>query len=44
MSHLRALVEAGAIIRGVDASVNDATAAGLTGGYVLFGLGFGENR
>ena len=44
VSHLRALVEAGAVIHGLDASVNDATAAGLTGGYVLFGLGFGENR
>jgi hypothetical protein len=44
VSHLRALVEAGAMIHGLDATVNGATAAGLTGGYVLFGLGFGENR
>jgi hypothetical protein len=44
VSHLRALVEAGAVIHGFDATVNDTSAAGLTGGYVLFGLGFGENR
>jgi hypothetical protein len=44
VSHLRALVEAGAMIRGLDATVNGATAAGLAGGYLLFGLGFGENR
>jgi hypothetical protein len=44
VSHLRALVEAGAVIHGLDATVNGTTAAGLTGGYVLFGLGFGENR
>ena len=44
VSHLRALVEAGATIHGIDATVNGTTAAGLTGGYVLFGLGFGENR
>ncbi len=44
VSHLRALVEAGAMIHGIDATVNGTAAAGLTGGYVLFGLGFGENR
>jgi hypothetical protein len=44
VSHLRALIEAGAMIHGVDGTVNGTTAAGLTGGYVLFGLGFGENR
>ncbi len=44
VSHLRALLEAGAMIHGIDATVNGTTAAGLTGGYVLFGLGFGENR
>ena len=44
VSHLRALVEAGAMIHGIDATVNGTTAAGLTGGYLLLGLGFGENR
>jgi hypothetical protein len=44
VSHLRALVEAGATIHGLDATVNGTTAAGLTGGYLLFALGFGENR
>jgi len=44
VSHLRALVEAGAMIHGIEATVNGTVAAGLTGGYVLFGLGFGENR
>jgi hypothetical protein len=44
VSHLRALVEAGAMIHGLDATVNGTTATGLTGGYLLFGLGFGENR
>jgi hypothetical protein len=44
VSHLRALVEAGAVIHGLEAAVNGSTAAGLTGGYLLFGLGFGENR
>lgn len=44
VSHLRALVEAGAMIHGLDATVNGTTVAGLTDGYVLFGLGFGENR
>jgi hypothetical protein len=43
-SHLRALVEAGTMIRGLDATVNGTTASALTGGYVLFGLGFGGNR
>jgi hypothetical protein len=44
VSHLRALVEVGGMIHGLDATVNGTTAAGLTGSYVLFGLGFGENR
>ena len=44
VSHLRAFVEAGGMIRGLDATVNGTTAAGLTGGYLLFGVGFGENR
>ena len=44
VSHLRALVEAGAMIHGLDATVNGTTAAGLTGAYLLFGVGFGENR
>ncbi len=44
VSHLRALVEAGAMIHGLDATVNGTTAAALTGGYVLLGIGFGENR
>jgi hypothetical protein len=44
VSHLRVLVEAGAMIHGFDATVNGIAATGLTGGYVLFGLGFGENR
>jgi hypothetical protein len=44
LSHLRALVEAGAMIHGLDATVNGTSAAGLRGGYLLFGLGFGENR
>jgi hypothetical protein len=44
VSHLRALIEAGAMLRGLDATVNGATAASLSGGYLLFGLGFGENR
>jgi hypothetical protein len=44
VSHVRALVEAGTMIHGIDATVNGIAAAGLTGSYVLFGLGFGENR
>jgi hypothetical protein len=44
VGHLRALVEAGTMIRGLDATVNGTTASNLTGGYVLFGLGFGGNR
>jgi hypothetical protein len=44
VSHLRALVEGGAMIRGLDATVNGATGASLSGGYLLFGVGFGENR
>ena len=44
VSHLRALVEAGAMIHGLDATVDGTTATGLTGGYLLFGVGFGENR
>jgi hypothetical protein len=44
VSHLRALVEAGAMTHGLEATVNGTTATGLTGGYILFGVGFGENR
>jgi hypothetical protein len=44
VSYLRGLVEAGAMIHGLDATVNGTTAAGLGGGYVLFGLGFGKSR
>jgi hypothetical protein len=44
VSHVRALVEAGAMVHGLEATVNGTTATGLTGGYLLFGLGFGENR
>src|SRR5579871_1134657 len=44
ISHLRLLVEGGAMLRGHDAIVNGVTAAALSGGYVLFGFGFGENR
>jgi|SRR6185312_6074433 len=44
VSHVRALVEGGAMIRGLEAIVNRATAANLSGGYLLLGLGFGENR
>ena len=32
------------MIRGLEAIVNRATAANLSGGYLLLGLGFGENR
>ena len=38
---LRALVEAGAMLRGLDAQVNGAPAARLSGAYVLGGLGLG---
>jgi hypothetical protein len=44
VSHLRAMLEGGAMLRGLDATVNGATAASLSGGYLLIGLGFGENR
>ena len=44
VSHLRALIEAGAMIHGLEASINGNTAAALAGGYLLFGFGFGENR
>ena len=44
VSHVRALVEADAMVHGLEATVNGTTATGLTGGYLLFGLGFGENR
>ncbi len=44
ISHLRLLVEGGAMLRGHDAIVNGVTAAALSGGYVLIGFGFGENR
>jgi hypothetical protein len=43
VSHLRAVVEGGAMIHGLDAEVNGAAAAGVAGGYLLFGLGFGEH-
>jgi hypothetical protein len=43
-SHLRAVVEGGAMIHGLEAEVNGARVAGLAGGYLLFGLGFGEHR
>jgi hypothetical protein len=38
---LRALVEGGAMLRGLDAQVNGAPAARLSGAYVLGGLGLG---
>jgi hypothetical protein len=38
---LRALFEVGAMVRGLDAGVNGAPAARLSGGYVLAGLGLG---
>jgi hypothetical protein len=44
VSHLRLMVEGGATLRGLEATVNGATAASLSGGYVLIGFGFGENR
>jgi hypothetical protein len=43
VSHLRAVVEGGAMIHGLEAEVNGATVAGVAGGYLLFGLGFGEH-
>ena len=43
VSHLRAVVEGGAMIHGLEAEVNGATTAGVAGGYLLFGLGFGEH-
>ncbi|HEY6476250.1 MAG TPA: hypothetical protein VI456_06675, partial [Polyangia bacterium] len=44
VSHLRAFVEGGAMIHGLEAEVNGVAAAGLAGGYLLFGFGVGENR
>ncbi len=44
ISHVRVMVEGGAMLRGLEATVNGATAASLSGGYLLIGLGFGENR
>jgi hypothetical protein len=44
ISHVRAIVEGGAMIHGLEAEVNGAAAAGLSGGYLLFGLGMGEHR
>jgi hypothetical protein len=44
MSHVRAFAEGGAMIHGLEAEVNGAAAAGLAGGYLLFGLGMGEHR
>ncbi|HEY4395345.1 MAG TPA: hypothetical protein VGP64_14845 [Polyangia bacterium] len=44
VSHLRAVVEGGAMIHGLEAEVNGAGVAGVAGGYLLFGLGFGEHR
>ena len=44
VSHLRAFVEAGATIHGLEATVNGSTVAGVTGGYLLFAFGFGSNR
>ena len=43
VSHLRAVVEGGAMIHGLEAEVNGAAAAGVAGGYLLFSLGFGEH-
>ena len=39
--NVRALIEAGAMIHGADATVNGNSAASLTGVYLLAGLGFG---
>jgi hypothetical protein len=44
VSHLRAVIEGGAMIHGLQAQVNGATVASVAGGYLLFGLGFGEHR
>jgi hypothetical protein len=44
VSHLRAVIEGGAMIHGLEAEVNGAAVAGVAGGYLLFGLGFGEHR
>ncbi len=44
VSHVRAFVEGAAMIHGLEAEVNGAAAAGLSGGYLLFGLGMGEHR
>jgi hypothetical protein len=43
VSHLRAVVEGGAMIHGLEAEVNGAPAAGLAGGYLLVSVGFGEH-
>jgi hypothetical protein len=44
VSHLRAVVEGGAMIHGLEAEVNEVAKAGVAGGYLLFSLGFGEHR
>jgi hypothetical protein len=44
VSHLALLVEAGTMIHGLEAEVNGAAAASLSGDYLLFGFGFGEHR
>jgi hypothetical protein len=38
-ARIRAVVEAGAMLRGVDATANDSRAASLTGAYVVIGVG-----
>jgi hypothetical protein len=44
VSHLRAFLEGGGMIHGLQAEVNDVAGAAVAGGYLLFGFGFGENR
>jgi hypothetical protein len=44
VSHVRAFIEGGAMIHGLEAEVNGATEAALSGGYLLFGLGMGEHK
>jgi len=44
VSHLRAVIEGGAMIHGLEAEVNGAAVAGVAGGYLMFGVGFGEHR
>jgi len=44
VSHLRAFLEGGGTIHGLEADVNGTAEAGLAGGYLLVGLGFGEHR